>query len=90
MSVVFLKKYDIIINGGVRMGTLKSILEAALKMTPADRYIIIDGLLNSLDTPDKTIDEIWAEEAENRLQAYKRGTAKTVAFEDLFGREAVG
>ena len=40
------------------METPKSILAKALKMKPADKFIIIEGLLNSLDEPDKTIDEI--------------------------------
>jgi putative addiction module component (TIGR02574 family) len=71
------------------MELTKNILEQALKMQPPDRFIIIEGLLNSLDAPDKTIDEIWAVEAENRLKAYQRGNLKTVKFEDVFGYEAV-
>lgn len=38
------------------METLKSLLEKALKMRPADKFIIIEGLLNSLDEPDKSIE----------------------------------
>ncbi len=59
------------------MNTPRSILDQALNMRPADKYIIIEGLLNSLDEPDKTIDEIWTIEAEKRLQAYKEGNLKT-------------
>jgi putative addiction module component (TIGR02574 family) len=71
------------------MDTPKHILEQALKMRPADRFVIIEGLLNSLDNPDKAIDEIWAIEAEKRLEAYKEGNLKTVTYEELFGHETV-
>jgi putative addiction module component (TIGR02574 family) len=71
------------------MDTPKHILEQALKMTPADRFVIIEGLLNSLDEPDKTIDEIWAIEAEKRLEAYKQGNLKTLSCEDVFGLDSV-
>ena len=67
------------------METPKSILDQALKMRPADKFIIIEGLLHSLDEPDKTIEEIWAIEAEKRLQAYKEGNLKTVTYEEVFG-----
>jgi len=67
------------------MSTPKSILYQALNMRPADKYIIIEGLLNSLDEPDKTIEEIWTIEAEKRLQAYKKGNLKTLTYEEVFG-----
>lgn len=53
-------------------------------MRPADKFIITE-LLNSLDEPDKTIDEIWAVEAEKRLIAYKEGNLKTLTLEEVFG-----
>ena len=67
------------------MGTPKSILDQALKMRPSDKFVIIEGLLNSLDEPDKTIEEIWAIEAEKRLNAYKEGNLKTIPYEEVFG-----
>lgn len=71
------------------METTRSILDQALRMRPADRFVIIEGLLNSLDEPDKTIDEIWAIEAEKRLNAYEDGSAKTVTYEEVFGSEPI-
>jgi putative addiction module component (TIGR02574 family) len=67
------------------MNTPRSILDQALNMRPADKYIIIEGLLNSLDEPDKTIEQIWTIEAEKRLQAYKEGNIKTLTYEEVFG-----
>jgi putative addiction module component (TIGR02574 family) len=67
------------------MESPKNILAQALKMSLADRFTIMEGLLNSLDEPDKTIDELWAIEAEKRLKAYKEGKVKTVTYEEVFG-----
>jgi len=66
------------------MSTPRTILEQALKLRPVDRYFIIEGLLKSLDEPNKTIDEIWALEAEKRLQAFKAGKLKTVTYNEVF------
>ncbi|MDZ7261837.1 MAG: addiction module protein [candidate division KSB1 bacterium] len=71
------------------METAKSILKQALKMKPIDKLMIIEGLLNSLDEPDKTIEEIWAIEAEKRLKAYKEGNLKTLTYEEVFALEKV-
>ncbi len=69
------------------MATAEKILEQALQMRPAEKFIIIDGLLQSLDEPDKTLEEIWALEAEKRLNAYKAGQIKAVSFEEVFGAD---
>lgn len=69
------------------MNSPKGILEAALKLLPAERFLVIQGLINSLDQPDKTIDEVWAIEAEKRLQAYKDGHLKTLTYEEVFGEK---
>ncbi len=69
------------------MEKMKVILEQALKMKPADKFMIIEALLNSLDEPDKEIEEIWAIEAEKRLRAYKEGKLKTLTYEEVFGQE---
>jgi len=69
------------------MKTGKEILEKALKLKPQDRFLLIEGLLQSLDEPDKDIDEIWAEEAEKRLKAYREGRLKGIPYEEVFGEE---
>ena len=70
------------------MEKAKSILEQALRMRPVDKFLIIEGLLNSLDEPDKTIDEIWTIEAEKRLKAYREGKLEIVAFGEVFVKKA--
>lgn len=59
----------------------KDILEMAMKLKPEERFLIIEGLIISLDEPDKTIDQIWAEEAEKRLKAYREGRLETIPAE---------
>jgi putative addiction module component (TIGR02574 family) len=60
------------------------LLEQALKLEPAEKLIVVEGLLNSLDEPDQKIDEIWADEAERRLAAYRAGKLKTFPMEEIF------
>ena len=62
----------------------KEILQKALSLKPEERFLIIEGLLKSLDEPDLKIDEIWAEEAEKRLEAYRNGNLKGVPMEEIF------
>lgn len=65
----------------------KAILVQALNMKLADKLMIIEALLSSLDEPDTKIEEIWAIEAEKRLKAYKEGKLKTLPYEEVFGQE---
>ena len=62
----------------------KEILEQALSLKPEDRFMIVEGLIESLDHPDQTIDEIWAKEAEKRLDAYRKGDLEGVPMDDIF------
>ena len=55
----------------------KEILEQALQLKPEERFIVIETLLKSLDEPDEKIDEIWALEAEKRLNAYRAGRSSS-------------
>jgi len=62
----------------------KEVLEQALHLKPEERFLVVEGLLRSLDEPDKELDAIWAEEAEKRLNAYRSGRLGGIAMEDLF------
>lgn len=66
------------------MGT-QEVLENALQLKPQDRLVLVDLLLESVDRPDPTIDDIWLEEAQRRLVAYREGKMKTISMEELFG-----
>ena len=51
----------------------KQLLAEALNLPPIERAEIIEELLSSFEFPSRrTIDELWAHEAENRIDAYER------------------
>lgn len=60
------------------------ILKEALQLTPQERYIVVENLLESLDKPDESVDSIWADEAERRLQNYRENRVETISFEEVF------
>jgi putative addiction module component (TIGR02574 family) len=65
----------------------KEILEQAMALKPDERFMIVESLLKSLDEPDRKIDEIWAEEAEKRLKAYRDGNLEGIPMEEIFKDE---
>ena len=77
-SIEFFTKPEII-----DMST-KEILNEALKLKPEERFTLVESLIKSLDEPDKELDEIWAEEAEKRLKAYRKGRLEGVEMGDIF------
>ena len=60
------------------------ILQGALQLNPQERYIVVESLLQSLDKPDESIDDVWADEAEKRLQNYRDNKVQTIPFEEIF------
>lgn len=65
----------------------KELLDEAMQLKPAERFTLIEDLIKSLDEPDKKLDEIWAEESERRLEAYREGTLEGVPMEEIFKEE---
>jgi putative addiction module component (TIGR02574 family) len=63
-------------------------IKHALELPPEDRFALVDGILQSPDEPDKTVDELWLDEAEKRLIAFREGRTKVFpvgkVFEELF------
>ena len=69
------------------METTETLLKKALLLKPQDRFLLIDGLIHSLDEPNKEIDAIWAEEAKKRLEAHRSGKTQGIQFSEVFGEE---
>jgi putative addiction module component (TIGR02574 family) len=65
----------------------KDILEKALQLKPEERFLVVEGLIRSLDEPDQSLDALWAEEAESRLRAYREGKLEGIPMEDIFKEE---
>ena len=67
--------------------TSKDVLEKALKLKPDERFMVVEGLIKSLDEPDISLDAIWAGEAEKRLRAYRSGNLEGIPMEEIFKEE---
>ena len=65
------------------MAVANNILKGALTLKPSQKAELIDKLLSDLDKPDREIDELWAKEAENRIDAYDQGNIKSVPLEKV-------
>ncbi len=66
------------------MSPTKTVISKALHLKPAERFVVIEALIRSLDNPDPAIEKTWGQEAEKRLKAYKAGKLKTVSFDEMF------
>lgn len=68
------------------MAASKEIFEKALSLKPLEKAELADKLLSSLDKPDPAINELWAREAESRLDAYEQGKLKSVSLEQVLSK----
>jgi hypothetical protein len=56
------------------------VLDQALSLPPAERAELAERLLTSPDAShDARVDELWAQEAEDRLDAFERGEIKAAS-----------
>lgn len=63
----------------------KQILAEALNLPPIERAEMVEELLSSFEFPSrKTIDELWAQEAESRIDAYERGEITAIPAKKVF------
>lgn len=65
------------------MTTTDNILKETLRLSPSEKAQLIDKLISTLDKPDKEIDELWAKEAEDRIDAYDQGKLRAVSLEKV-------
>ena len=69
------------------METSEILLKKALELKSQERFFLIEGLIKSLDEPDKVIDDMWIQEAAKRLQAHREGKTKGIPIEEIFKDE---
>jgi putative addiction module component (TIGR02574 family) len=63
------------------------VVTEALSLPPRSRAKLAEQLLESLDDPKrKEIDRLWADEAEDRIDAYERGELKAIPGQQVFRR----
>ncbi len=64
----------------------QDIYEEVMTMKPAQKAELIDKLILSLDIPNQKVEELWKNEVEDRVDAYKEGKIKTVAIKEVFAK----
>ncbi len=68
------------------MATADKILKDASTLSPSEKAQLIDKLISTLDKSDKEIDELWAKEAEDRIDAYDQGKIKAISLEKVLAK----
>jgi putative addiction module component (TIGR02574 family) len=63
------------------------VVSDALSLPPRSRAKLAEQLLESPDdSKQKEIDRLWADEVENRIDAYERGEQKAISGQEVFRR----
>lgn len=65
----------------------EQVLKDALALPTQERAELVEQLLATFQSPpDRSLDELWAREAEDRLDAYDRGDLQAVPAEEVFDK----
>jgi putative addiction module component (TIGR02574 family) len=62
----------------------EKLTKQALSLPADERAAVAERLLTSLEPELSTIDLLWAQEAEDRLDAYERGEIEAIPAEEVF------
>lgn len=71
------------------MPTAKQICDQASQLPLEERMSLVDQILDTLDEPDSTLDALWAQEAESRLAAYRRGEFQATPLTEVIAKYQV-
>ena len=66
--------------------TSETLSAQAAQLAPEERIQVVERILNSLDQPDAALDALWANDANDRLAAYRRGEIKAVGLPDVIAK----
>ncbi|NOY77541.1 MAG: addiction module protein [Calditrichaeota bacterium] len=64
----------------------KSILEEVLKMPPDERITLAEIILQSINREESEIRQVWIQEVNDRIKAYRDGRATVIDFEDQYDK----
>jgi len=65
----------------------EQLLAEAIKLPPIERAELIENFLTSFEFPSrKNIDDLWAQEVEDRVDAFERGEIATISAEEVFAK----
>ena len=69
------------------MATESDKLVSEIRSLPDEEKLrLLNLLLTDLDKPDPEIDQIWANEARRRWDAYRAGKLETLSYEELLSK----
>ena len=68
------------------MPTAKQLCGPALQLPPEERMALVDQILDTLDERDSSLDAQWAQEAESRLAAYRRGEVQASPLNEVIAK----
>lgn len=63
--------------------SVKELCEKAKDLPDIEKLALVDALLAQLDRPDPELDQVWAEEARQRRQAYRERRLQARDYEDV-------
>ena len=67
------------------MHTMRQVLTDALELPPIERAELIEELFFSFDQGNRNrLDQLWAVEAESRIDAFERGDFAAISADDVF------
>lgn len=65
----------------------QAVMDKALALPPVERAGLIEELLASFDRPARAaVDAVWAQEAEERLDAHDRGELPVIPLDEVVTR----
>ncbi len=65
----------------------KQVLQSQIAQLPAlEQIALVEDILQRLDAPDRSVDALWAIEAENRLTAYREGRVQAIALSEVLAK----
>ena len=63
----------------------EEVLQQALRLSPVERAELVERVLLSFELPDRRrIDQLWASEAEDRIDAHERGQMPSCTAKEVF------
>jgi len=68
------------------MSVVEEIFLDVSPLKSLDKLQLVEKILTSLNPIDKNIETIWANEVEDRLDAYDKGLLSTVSAKDVFAK----
>jgi len=68
------------------MASAEKVLAQAISLKPLEQAKLVDNLIAALDEPNPELDQMWAEEAESRLHAFKKGKLKAVSLTEVLSK----